>query len=61
MNIRSLTDLGILLSICVLAFYSSQVFGQVSGPEDNPGTLTVYVEWIGRSGEEEDVQISLEC
>jgi len=61
MFIHTLTGFGPLLSICVLVFYSTQVFGQVSGPEDIPGTLTVYVEWIGHSGEERDVQISLEC
>ena len=61
MTIRSLTGIGLLLSIWGLAFYSTQVFGQVSGQEDIPGTLTVYVEWIGPSGEEKDVRISLEC
>ena len=61
MYFHSLTGLGLLLSMCVLALYSMQVFGQTPGPEDIPGTLTVYVEWIGPSGEEEDVKISLEC
>jgi hypothetical protein len=61
MYIRSLTGIGLQFVICVLAYYSAQVFGQESGPADVPGTLTVYVEWIGPSGEERDVQISLEC
>ena len=61
MHIRLLTGFGLLLSICILAFYSTQVFGQDPGQADVPGTLTVYVEWIGPSGEERDVQISLEC
>jgi hypothetical protein len=61
MYIRSLTGIGLQLVICVLAYYSAQVLGQESGPADVPGTLTVYVEWIGPSGEERDVQISLEC
>jgi hypothetical protein len=27
----------------------------------DPVSLTVYMKWIGRSGDEEDVQLSLEC
>ena len=57
MSIRSLSCVALLFSICICAFSAPMVQGQ----EASPGTLVVYKEWIGASGEERDVQTSLEC